>query len=87
MDKVQVCFLESLKHELMVLFRYIDDLFFISIYEEELPKFPKELNKTHSNVKFTHESSKEKILFLDLLVNLPYGKLYTDLHINATNSH
>ena len=50
-------------------------------------RFLQELNKTHPNLKFTHESSKEKISFLDLSVSLCNGNLYTDLHIKATDCH
>ena len=62
--------------------------FFISVHgEKELQQFPEELNKTHPNLKFTHESSKEKILSLDLFVSLFYGKLHTNLHIKTTDRH
>ena len=72
----------------MVWFRYIDDIFFIWTHgEQELQRFLEELNKTHPNLKFTHESSKEKISFLDLSVSLCNGNLYTDLHIKATDCH
>ena len=88
MDKVEAGFLESQKHEPMVLFCYIDGIFFISIHGgEELQEFPKEHNKTHKDLKFMHKSSKEKILFLDLFVSLPYGKLYTDPHIKVNGCH
>ena len=46
-----------------------------------------ELNKTHPNLKFTHESSKEKISFLDLSIILSSEKLHTDLHIKAIDCH
>ena len=71
MNKVETGFLESQNHKPMVLFRYNDDIFFISIHgEKKLQQFPEGLNKTHPNLKFTHESSKEKISSLDLFVNL-----------------
>ena len=58
---------KSQKHEPIVLFRYTDDILFISIHgQEELQQLPKEQNKTHLNLKFTPKSSKEKLLFLDL---------------------
>ena len=76
MDKVETDFLESQKLKPMVWFRYIDDIFFVWTHgEQELQRFLQELNKTHPNLKFTHESSKEKISFLDLSVSLSNGKL------------
>ena len=38
-------------------------------------------------MKFTHESSKENISFLDLNVKLSDGQLETELHIKPTNRH
>ena len=68
----------------MVWFCYTNDIFFIWTHgEKELEQLLKELNKTHLTLKFTHESSKEKISFLDL----SNGKLYTDLHNEATEHH
>ena len=88
MDKVETGFLESQKLKPMVWFRYIDDIFFVWTHgEQELQRFLQELNKTHPNLKFTHELSKEKISFLDLSVSLSNGNLYTDLHIKATDCH
>ena len=69
MDKVETDILESQKVNPMVWFRYIDDIFFIWTYGDlGLQRFLQELKKTHPNLKFTHESSKEKISFLDLSV-------------------
>ena len=87
-DKVETDFLESQKLKSIVWFRYIDDIFFIwSHGEQELQRFLEELNKTHTNLKFTYESSKEKISFLDLSVSFCNGNLYTDLHIKTTDCH
>ena len=71
----------------MVWFHYIGDIFFIWTHvAKQLEQFLKELNKTHPNLKFTYESSKGKISFLDLSVSL-YGKLYTRLQIKAIDCH
>ena len=71
MDKVETDFLESQKLKPMVWFRYIDEIFFIWNHgEQELQRFLEELNKTHANLKFTHELSTENISFLDLSVSL-----------------
>ena len=39
------------------------------------------------NLKFTYESNKKDISFLDLKVSLTNGKLSTDLHTKATDCH
>ena len=44
-------------------------------------------NSFTSNLKFTYESSKKDISFLDLKVSLTKGKLSTDLHIKPTDCH
>ena len=45
------------------------------------------LNKFHPNIKFTHESSKEHISFLDLNFKLSEGQLKTDLYIKPADRH
>ena len=85
MDKAEADFLECQKHKPLVSFRFIDGISFIWTHRgKELEHFLKELNKTHPNLIITHESSKEKISFLDLSVRLSNGKLYTDLYNEAT---
>ena len=88
MDKVETDLLESQKLKPMVWFRYIDGIFFVWTHDEqELQRFLLELNRTHPNLNITHESSKEKISFLDLSVSLCNGNLYTDLHFKATDCY
>ena len=40
-----------------------------------------------SNFKFTYEKSKEKINYLDLVIELTDGKIVTDLYCKSTDSH
>ena len=40
---------------------------------------------SHSNIKFTIESRKESIAFLDLKVNAKNSKIITDLHVKSTD--
>ena len=62
-------------------FKYIDDVFFIwSHGPDKLVSFMTEFNNYHPNIKFTYESNKENITFLDLDVSLSGNKLTTDLH-------
>ena len=46
-----------------------------------------EFNNYHPNVKFTYETSKENITFLDLDVSLSGNKLTTDLYTKSTDKH
>ena len=55
--------------------------------KKELKKFMSSFNSFTPNLKFTYESSKKDISFLDLKVSLTKGKLSTDLHIKATDCH
>ena len=65
MDKVETGFLESQKLKPMVW----------THGEQELQQFLQELNKTHPNLKFMHELSKEKISFFDSFFSLCNGNL------------
>ena len=69
-------------------FKYIDDVFFIwSHGPDKLVSFMTEFNNYHPNIKFTYESNKENITFLDLDVSLSGNKLTTDLHTKSTDKH
>ena len=64
----------------------MDDVFFIWTHgREKLDSFLEELNRCNSYLKFTYESSKTSIPFLDLKVSLSNGDLSTDLHIKSTD--
>ena len=67
--------------------RYIDDIFFLWEHREEKLKFIEHLTEKHATIKFTAEWSQTLIDFLDVTVSLIGGKITTDLHIKATNSH
>ena len=78
MDKMEWYFLQTQDHQPLLWLRYIDDIFFICAHVEKiLQTFLEKLNKFHHNVKFTHESSKENISFLDLNLKLSEGQLET----------
>ena len=81
-------FLQSQSLQPLVWFRYIDDIFFIwTRGKGKLEKFLDDLHSFDNNIKFTHESSKENVTFLDLIVKLSKGCLITDLHIKDTDRH
>ena len=88
MDKLESDFLKSQELTPLLWYRYIDDVFFIWTHgEEKLASFIDDLNNYHPNIKFTHESNKEHIPFLDLNVKLSGNKLSTDLYIKSTDRH
>ena len=81
-DELETKFLQSQSLQPLVWFRYIKDIFFIWTYgKDKLEKFLDDLNRFNNNIKFTHESSKKNVTFLDLIVKLSKGRLTTDLHI------
>ena len=81
-------FINSQKFQPSVWLRYIDDIFFIWTHgENELKTFMGELNKFLPNLKFTYETSKDKLAFLDLNVSLKNGVISTDLHTKTTDCH
>ena len=72
----------------MVWYRYISDIFFIWIHgKDKLEKFLNDRNSFDNNIKFTHESSKDSVTFLDLMVKLSKGRLTTDLQVVHTNQN
>ena len=88
MDQVESEFLKTQTHQPLVWFRYIDDIFFIWTHgQDKLEQFLVDLNKFHPSIKFTHESSRKNVTFLDVDVKFLNGKVITDLHIKATDHH
>ena len=66
--------------------RYIDDGF--GIWTEGLDsllEFADYANTIHSDIKLELRWSKEEIVFLDTVVKMTAGQLYTDLHIKPTD--
>ena len=88
MDDLETKFLQSQSLQPLVWFRYIDDIFFIWTHgNDKLEKFLDDLNSFDNNVKFTLESRKDNVTFLDLIVKLSEGRLTTDLHVKGTDRH
>ena len=87
MDEIETKFLETQEFQPLVCFRYIDAVFFIWTHgPDKLVSFTTKFNNYHPNVKFTYESNKENITFLDLDVSLSGNKLTTDLHTKSTEN-
>ena len=81
-------FLETQRDKLFWWIRYIDDVFLIWTHgQEKLKVFFKDLNKFNPNLKFTNDSSKKHVAFLNLKVKLKQGKIEKDLHIKSTSRH
>ena len=81
-DKMKGEFLENQEYKPFT-WRYIGNIFFIwALYllyflggDERFKTSMENHNLFHSNIKFTHESSKESIPFLDFNVNFSQGNL------------
>ena len=88
MDKFESKFLNSQELAPLLWYHYTDNMFFIWIHgEEKFASFINDLNNYDPNIKFTDESNKEHIPFLDLNVNLSGNQLSTDLCIKSTDWH
>ena len=88
MDKFKTDFLKMQKLQPFVLFRYIDDVLFICTHgKEEFENLMKELNGFRDHIKFTLESNKESINFLDVNINLSSGHLMTNMYVKPTDCH
>ena len=82
-DKMKGEFLENQEYKPFTWLRYIGNIFFIwALYllyflggDERFKTSMENHNLFHSNIKFTHESSKESIPFLDFNVNFSQGNL------------
>ena len=88
MDQVEQKFLARQINQPLTWLRYIQDIFFIWTHgEKEREKFMSSFNSFTPNLKFTYESSKKDISFVDLKVSLSKNKLSTDLHMKPTDCH
>ena len=87
-DQIETKFLRTQSHQLMVLFRFIDDILFIWTHgEEKLEEFMADFKFFNLNIRFTYESSKKSIACLDLDVALYNGRLENTVHVKATDRH
>ena len=79
MNKTETDFLKTQELQPFVLLRYIDKIFFIWTHgEAEFKKFMEGLKNFLPNLKFTYESSKKRVAFLDLNDSLENGSVTTD---------
>ena len=87
MDNFDTNFLKMQQLQPLVWFRYIDNFFIWTHGEEQLNFFLNSLNEFDPYIKFTYESNKESIAFLDIKVGLRNGKVFNILGINPTDRH
>ena len=72
MDRFETNFLKTQILQPFLWFRYIDDVFFIWTHgKKKLESFMKELNSFSDHIKFTFESDKENIIYLDVTLTCP----------------
>ena len=80
MSVFEISLIESQQNKLLVWFKYINFLFFcLNIREYKLETLVEHLNSFDPSFKFTHESSKEDLPFLNLKAKLSKGKIITAL--------
>ena len=72
----------------LIYLRYIDDIFIIWQHgDEELEHFFQHMNSCSPHIKFTTETSKETIPFLDTSVIIQGTNIMTTLYTKPTDSH
>ena len=77
MDQIEFEFLKTQQYQLLVWFRYIDDIFFIWTHgQEKVEGFLDIINKFHPNLRITHDYSRKNVTFLDLDVINKYINKY-----------
>ena len=87
MYKFEKSFLEVQQLQPLVRFKYIDTFFIWTQSVEELNIFLKSLNEFDTSIKFTYESNKESITFLDIKISLRNGKVFTGVCVKRTDRH
>ena len=88
MDQVESKLMDNDIHQLLVWFRYIDDIFFIWTHgQDKLQQFLVDFNKFHLTLKFTHESSRKNVNFLHVDVKFLNGQIITNLQNKALDKH
>ena len=86
MDKNKTTFLETQKLQPLTWFRYIND-FFLSGHMVTKNFCLHILSEFRTDIKFTYESNKKSIVFLELKVSIKNSKIITDLYVKSTDRH
>ena len=89
MGRIEHQLLESSEFKPLIFLRFIDDIFLVWCHgEDSLARFIREANSFHPTIKFTAETSKEQIAFLDTLIKIDpvTNELYTTLYTKPTDT-
>ena len=89
MGKVEKVILDGFPVKPLIWLRFIDDIFFIwTDGEQSLREFMDHMNNHHNIIKFTFESSKQEVNFLDVTVKVDgKGRISTELSTRPTDKH
>ncbi|XP_071138469.1 uncharacterized protein [Mytilus edulis] len=88
MGQLEKRLLASAPYQPLSWFCIIDDIDFKwTDSQEQLNEFLGHCNSFHHSIKFTYESSMEKINFLDTTSYIKNGTIITDLHSKQTDKH
>ena len=88
MEKFEEKILRKVEFKPHLLWRYIDDIFFLWDHGiEKLKSFIHKINKTHSTNKITVDWSKTSIHFLNVTASITVGITEVDLYVKSTGSY
>ena len=88
MGKVEKLIIQSAPHKPLSWFRYINDVDMKwNKSEENLNRFFDHANNVHPTIKFTHETSRNNISFLDAYTTCENGIMSTDIYNKPTDKH
>ena len=88
MNRFEETFVYSYPKRPRIWFRFIDDVWGVfKGSKDDFELFATHLNRVHDSIKFTYESSKTKVTFLDVTTLVINGKLETTLNIKETDNH
>ena len=88
MAYLEESFLDTQTRKPYLWLRYIDDIFIIWLHsEKDLKDFISNLNQSHPTIKYTSESSRTTINYLDITVNLNEGIMTTNTYHKPTDAN
>ena len=88
MGKHEILIMQSPPYKLVSCFRFIDDVDMQwTESEENLNRFFDHVNKLHPTIKFTHETSRNNISFLDTYTTCKNVIMSTDIYNKSTDKH
>ena len=70
MNELETKFSQSQTLQLLIWFRYITVFFIWTNSKDKFGKLLEDLNSFDNNIKYAHQSSKENVTYLDLIVKI-----------------